>query len=90
MDVGESWLNFMKTSKNIGENMDTAICPLCGNPNQCAVAADPNATECWCESVIFPEELLAKVPEDAVRKTCVCQKNIEDYQKSIQTADLST
>ena len=60
---------------------DTSKCPLCGNPNECAMAADPNATECWCESVIFPDELLAKIPEDAVRKTCVCQKCLKNYQE---------
>lgn len=70
--------------------MNTAICPLCGESNQCAVAADPDATECWCGSVIFPEELLAKVPEDAVRKTCICQNCLEEYQKSIKAADKSS
>jgi len=77
------------TSSNKSKNntLDTATCPLCGEPNQCAVAADPNATECWCESVIFPEELLAKVPEDAVRKTCVCQNCLEEYQKSIYATE---
>jgi len=48
------------------------VCPLCGQPNKCAVVADPNAKECWCESVVFPEELLDLVPEDAVRKACIC------------------
>ena len=62
--------------------INTAICPLCGEPNLCAVAADPNATECWCESEIFPEELLAKVPDKAVRKTCICQNCLRDYQAS--------
>ena len=60
---------------------DTSICPLCGGPNQCAMAADPNATECWCEFVEFPRELLAQIPEHAVRKTCVCQKCLKDYQE---------
>ena len=67
--------------------MNTANCPLCGNPNQCAVAADPDATECWCGSVTFPEELLAKVPEKAVRQTCICQNCLEEYHKSINAAD---
>jgi hypothetical protein len=62
--------------------LDTAKCPLCGEPNQCAMAADPDASECWCESVIFPEELLAKIPENAVRKTCVCQNCLKNYQES--------
>lgn len=70
--------------------MNTAICPLCGESNQCAVAADPDTTECWCGSVIFPEELLAKVPETAVRKTCICQNCLEEYQKSIKAADKSS
>jgi len=65
-------------------------CPLCGNPNQCAVAADPNATECWCESVIFPSELLAQIPEDAIRKTCVCQKCLEQYLESIDAPNNSS
>ncbi|MBC8506896.1 MAG: cysteine-rich CWC family protein [Anaerolineales bacterium] len=61
---------------------NTAICPLCGEPNHCAVAADPNATECWCESLEFPHELLAQIPGDAVRKTCVCQKCLAEFQES--------
>jgi hypothetical protein len=61
---------------------DTAKCPLCGEPNQCALVADPDASECWCESVILPEELLAKIPENTFRKTCVCQKCLKDYQES--------
>ena len=61
---------------------DIAKCPLCGAPNQCAMAADPDASECWCESVKFPKELLDKIPEDAVRKTCVCQNCLDEYQQT--------
>ncbi|MFC1996399.1 cysteine-rich CWC family protein [Chloroflexota bacterium] len=67
--------------------LDTAICPLCGEPNHCAMAADANTSGCWCESIIFPEELLEKIPENAVRKTCVCQKCLAEYQDSINLAD---
>lgn len=69
--------------------LDTAQCPLCGNPNQCAVAADPSATECWCDLVVFPRELLAQIPGDAVRKNCVCQNCLEEYQESTNAADKS-
>lgn len=62
--------------------MNTARCPLCGEPNQCALAADPEATECWCDFVVFPEELLAQIPDAAVRKTCVCQKCLEQFWES--------
>jgi hypothetical protein len=69
--------------------INTAICPICGKPNQCAVAADPSATECWCETVIFPEELLVMVPENAVRKTCICQSCLRDYQESVNKSGTS-
>ncbi len=64
---------------------NTALCPLCNKPNQCAMAADPNAKECWCESVVFPEELLEQVPENAVRKTCICQNCLEEFQESAKS-----
>jgi hypothetical protein len=64
---------------------DPAVCPLCGKPNNCAVAANPDATECWCEQVEFPEELLAQIPEDAVRKTCVCQECLNRFTETRQT-----
>jgi len=69
------------------KKLNAALCPLCGKPNQCAMAADPNAAECWCESVIFPEELLAKVNESAVQKTCVCLNCLRDYQESNNAAE---
>lgn len=78
----------MAASKNHStqKSLNIAICPLCGEPNKCAMAADPNATECWCESVVFPKELLDKVPANAARKTCVCRKCLENYQKSNNAA----
>jgi len=82
----------MASSKKISQRklLNTAICPLCGKPNQCAMAADPNATVCWCEGVVFPEELLAQIPENAVRKTCVCKNCLDKYHESINTTDLSS
>jgi len=79
----------MDTSANLpdGNNLNTAICPLCGEPNLCAIAADPDATECWCDSVEFPEELLARIPEIAVRKTCVCQKCLVQHQEAVSVID---
>jgi len=76
----------MTTPKNMSNHktVNTSICPLCGEHNHCAVAADPNAKECWCEFVEFPVKLLAQIPEDAVRKTCVCQKCLNNYQESIK------
>jgi len=72
-------------TKDAKINLDKSTCPLCGEPNQCALAADPNTTECWCESENFQEELLAKIPDETVRKTCVCQKCLNKYRESISS-----
>lgn len=67
--------------------IDTAVCPLCGKPNDCAVAADPNATECWCEDVEFPQELFDQVPENAFRKVCICRACLERYNGDNKTGE---
>jgi hypothetical protein len=64
--------------------VNTAICPLCGQPNDCAVVADPNATECWCEGVEFPQELLDQVPDDALHKACICRDCLERFNNNGQ------
>jgi len=75
----------MNTFANLKNNMelDPSVCPLCGELNNCAMAADPDAKTCWCEEVEFPEELLAQIPEDAVRKTCVCEKCLINFNETI-------
>jgi len=37
------------------------------------MAADPEARECWCDDKKFPRELLAQIPEQALRRACICQ-----------------
>jgi hypothetical protein len=71
----------MTSSKDFENSppVDTAKCPLCGGPNQCALAADPTATECWCDTLTFPRDLLDQIPSDAVRKTCVCKECFEQF-----------
>ena len=76
----------MKPIKN-NQTPDAAICPLCGGPNYCAMAANPAAEVCWCEGVEFPPELLAQIPENAVRKTCVCKNCLDQYLETINLAD---
>lgn len=64
------------------KEVHAAQCPLCGGPNHCALAADPNATECWCDSVVFPPELLARIPEDALHRACVCPRCLAQFEES--------
>jgi len=51
------------------------LCPLCGKPNDCAMAecnAAPDAP-CWCKSEAFPPELLNRVSETATNRACICR-----------------
>lgn len=56
---------------------DPTRCPLCGGPNACALAAprEPGAEAppCWCRAERFPAELLARVPEPARGRACLCR-----------------
>ena len=70
--------------------LDKAICPLCGDLNHCATAADPNATECWCEDVKFPAELLAQIPESIGDKVCVCRTCLQNYREKTGDSDPSS
>jgi hypothetical protein len=67
--------------------VDPARCPLCGEPNQCALAADPSASECWCDSKTFPRELFAHLPNEAIRRVCICQKCLERYLENGTTVN---
>jgi hypothetical protein len=67
--------------------IDPGLCPLCGQPNGCAmvcapqlngldlseVASPPTQNEpCWCTRVQFSERLLQQVPAAAKNKACIC------------------
>ena len=68
-------------SSSQATELDPARCPICGDLNECATVADPDATECWCEAVKFPQDLLARVPKNAVARVCVCRHCIEKLNK---------
>ena len=56
--------------------VDPCRCPLCGQPNACAneVARTTGQVQppCWCTTVDFTPELLARVPPEARRQACIC------------------
>ena len=69
---------------------DPDLCPVCGQPNSCAMAAQDtssaleNAPPCWCTRVHFSAGLLQQVPEAAKNKACICQRcalNFDDKEK---------
>ena len=61
-------------------------CPLCGQPNDCARAAQPDSKgACWCVKETFPPELCARVPEKARRCACICQRCLAEAQREKQS-----
>lgn len=54
---------------------EAGICPVCGQPNHCKMAANEQNTEieCWCFSMPekINESVLAKLAKD--NKKCVCR-----------------
>lgn len=49
-------------------------CPLCGGPNGCAPARVGSFdAPCWCCTVTFSADLLARVPPELAGKACICQ-----------------
>ncbi len=61
-------------------------CPLCGEPNQCAVARGEPHESCWCMKVSFAPGALDELPEAARNRYCVCQrcatKNAENADRA--------
>ena len=57
----------------------TAIyCPICGAENKCAMeierAIGLKQAPCWCTTVKFDADLLARVPAEKRNLACVCEK----------------
>lgn len=54
--------------------IDPKLCPLCGRPNGCVLAAGSGSNlDCWCFRLRFRPDLLARVPEHARGRACVCE-----------------
>jgi hypothetical protein len=51
---------------------DEHSCPLCGQPNSCALAAGQSTSACWCAGVKLTRELLERLPVEHRGATCIC------------------
>ncbi len=51
--------------------IDPSRCPLCGQPNECGIAAGEST--CWCFETAIPAEALEKVPPEARGAACICK-----------------
>lgn len=66
-------------STHTAERVDPGRCPLCGQPNQCAMelarlSGQPATGPCWCTEVSFSPGLLAQVPPAAKQLACICAR----------------
>lgn len=52
-------------------HIDAHHCPLCGDNNQCGIAAGDKS--CWCFSQPVPQGVLQKLPAEARGVACVCR-----------------
>ena len=53
------------------KNRDPHRCPLCGNINDCGVAAGQES--CWCFTQTVSPEILKRIPAEARGIACVCR-----------------
>ena len=53
---------------------DTTKCPLCDNPNDCAVAAGQDPESCWCMTAAMSPSALESIPAEAQGKVCICAR----------------
>lgn len=53
---------------------DPARCPLCGQPNGCALTEGRPIESCWCLTARIPEDVLARIPAERRRQACVCSR----------------
>ena len=55
-----------------------SLCPLCGQPNQCAMevqrATGQEQAPCWCTQVSFSQRLLDSIPAAGKHLACVCAR----------------
>ncbi|MBI3773419.1 MAG: cysteine-rich CWC family protein [Gammaproteobacteria bacterium] len=63
-------------------NIDPRRCPLCGEPNDCALANPRQSQPCWCRESPFPPTLLDKVAPSARKKTCICRRCAQAHAPS--------
>ena len=67
------------------KNPDPCHCPLCGNNNDCGVAAGQES--CWCFTEPVPPEILKRIPARAHGIACVCQRCVPSQHALTRALD---
>ena len=70
----------MNTESQAITGLDTGLCPLCGQANDCQLCTvHAYKGPCWCARVEIPEALLRRVPPDLKNRACICHKCVENF-----------
>ncbi len=70
-DMAE-WQTKIARQKRALDGVDPSRCPLCGRPNECAaLRGEP---DCWCKTVVVPQDVMDRVPPKARGVACVCRE----------------
>ncbi|MGB5222925.1 MAG: cysteine-rich CWC family protein [Polyangiales bacterium] len=56
------------------DTRDETKCPLCGDANECAIAAGRAPESCWCMTASMDPAALQSIPVEAQGKVCICAR----------------
>jgi hypothetical protein len=60
------------TAPSLSQAAAMSLCPLCGQDNQCAIAAGRPPQDCWCMQKVIDAQMLQTIPTDQRGKVCIC------------------
>ena len=63
---------FLPMPAALSTPLTPSVCPLCGQSNECAIAAGLPAESCWCMTQAIDPAALAALPQEARGKVCIC------------------
>ena len=63
---------FLPMPEALSTPLIPSVCPLCGQSNECAIAAGRPAESCWCMTQAIDPAALAALPQEAPGKVCIC------------------
>ena len=67
-------------------DIDPALCPLCGGPNDCQLCTSAAYKgPCWCESVNIPPDLLSRIPSESRNRACLCRSCVMAFHRQQST-----
>jgi hypothetical protein len=61
-------------TQSADDRRDASRCPLCGEPNRCAIAAGVVDEPCWCTQIELAPGALEALAPDERGKRCLCPR----------------